>query len=101
MFSPSPGSPDNVSVTPKQLYGPVKAGVPDTSPLRPQRGKRPGVAYQTAVNGDPGLSVGLVHEKELIGNGAFGRADPAAGKAAAPDTLFAFLRGQLRQSQLR
>ena len=46
------------------------------------------VEYQAAVSRVPGMSVGIVHDQELIATNAFGMADPEAGKPAEPDTLY-------------
>ena len=46
------------------------------------------VEYQAAINGVPGVSVGVVHDQELLATGAFGLANPAAGAPARPDTLY-------------
>jgi CubicO group peptidase (beta-lactamase class C family) len=46
------------------------------------------VEYQAAVNGIPGVSVGIVHDQEVIATNAFGFANPAEGKRATPDTLY-------------
>ena len=46
------------------------------------------VEYQAAINRVPGLSVGIVHDQELIAVNAFGFANPEARKPAQPDTLY-------------
>jgi len=46
------------------------------------------VEYQTAINRVPGVSVGVVHDQELISANAFGLADPATGRVAKTDTLY-------------
>jgi len=46
------------------------------------------VEYQAAINRVPGVSVGIVHDQELIALNAFGFANPAARKPAQPDTLY-------------
>ena len=46
------------------------------------------VEYQAAVNAIPGVSVGIVHDQELISTNAFGFANPEAGMAATPETLY-------------
>ena len=44
--------------------------------------------YQTAINRVPGVSVGVVHDQELLATNAFGLADPGSGRPARPDTLY-------------
>ena len=39
------------------------------------------VDYQAAINRVPGVSVGLVHDQEMIATGAFGWASREAGRA--------------------
>jgi CubicO group peptidase (beta-lactamase class C family) len=46
------------------------------------------VEYQAAINRIPGVSVGIVHDQELIAVNAFGFANPKARKPAQPDTLY-------------
>jgi CubicO group peptidase (beta-lactamase class C family) len=46
------------------------------------------VEYQAALDGVPGMSVGIVHDQELLATGAFGLANPATGAPARPDTLY-------------
>ena len=46
------------------------------------------VEYQAAINRVPGVSVGIVHDQELIAANAFGFANPEARKPAQPDTLY-------------
>ena len=46
------------------------------------------VAYQAAINGIPGVSIGIVHDQEVIATSAFGYADPATGKPTTPETLY-------------
>jgi CubicO group peptidase (beta-lactamase class C family) len=44
--------------------------------------------YQLAVQRVPGASTGIVHDQELISARGFGAANPEAGIAATPDTLY-------------
>jgi CubicO group peptidase (beta-lactamase class C family) len=44
--------------------------------------------YQAAINRVPGLSVGVVHDQELLATNAFGFANPEERKPAKPDTLY-------------
>jgi CubicO group peptidase (beta-lactamase class C family) len=46
------------------------------------------VEYQAAIDGIPGISLGVVHDQELIAANAFGLADPEAGIPATPKTLY-------------
>ena len=46
------------------------------------------VEYQAAINGVPGVSLGIVHDQELLGSNAFGYANPAERKPATPETLY-------------
>ena len=46
------------------------------------------IEYQAAINQVPGVSVGVVHDQELIATNSFGLADPANGRAAQADTLY-------------
>jgi CubicO group peptidase (beta-lactamase class C family) len=46
------------------------------------------IEYQAGINGIPGLSVGVVHDQELIATTAFGFANPQSQKPAEPDTLY-------------
>jgi CubicO group peptidase (beta-lactamase class C family) len=46
------------------------------------------VEYQAAINGVPGMSVGVVHDQELLATNAFGVANPDTGAPARPDTLY-------------
>jgi CubicO group peptidase (beta-lactamase class C family) len=46
------------------------------------------VEYQAAIDGVPGVSVGVVHDQELLATDAFGLANPATGAPARPDTLY-------------
>jgi CubicO group peptidase (beta-lactamase class C family) len=46
------------------------------------------VEYQAGINRVPGISLGVVHDQEVLGTRAFGFANPAAGLPATPDTLF-------------
>lgn len=46
------------------------------------------VEYQAAINRIPGVSVGIVHDQELIAANAFGLANPEARVPARPDTLY-------------
>lgn len=46
------------------------------------------VEYQAAVNRVPGLSVGIVHNQELIAEKGFGFANPAQSKPATPETVY-------------
>lgn len=46
------------------------------------------VEYQAAMDGVPGVSVGVVHDQELIATNGFGLADPATGRPASADTLY-------------
>lgn len=52
------------------------------------RAWREWVEYQAATDGVPGMSVGVVHDQELLASDAFGFADPAAGTPARPETLY-------------
>jgi CubicO group peptidase (beta-lactamase class C family) len=46
------------------------------------------VEYQAAINEVPGMSVGVVHDQELLATDAFGLANPETGAAVRPDTLY-------------
>ena len=46
------------------------------------------VEYQAAINEVPGMSVGVVHDQELLDSDAFGLANPETGALARPDTLY-------------
>ncbi len=46
------------------------------------------VEYQAAIDAVPGLSLGVVHDQELIASNAFGFADPETGKGSTPETLY-------------
>jgi len=46
------------------------------------------VEYQAAISGVPGMSVGVVHDQELLATDAFGLANPETGAPARPDTLY-------------
>ena len=46
------------------------------------------VEYQAAINGVPGMSVGVVHDQELLATNAFGLANPDTGAPARPHTLY-------------
>lgn len=46
------------------------------------------VEYQAAMDGVPGLSLGIVHDQELVAANAFGFTDPEARKPATPETLY-------------
>jgi CubicO group peptidase (beta-lactamase class C family) len=46
------------------------------------------VEYQAMTNGVPGVSLGIVHDQELIGADAFGLANREAGTEATPETLY-------------
>jgi CubicO group peptidase (beta-lactamase class C family) len=46
------------------------------------------VEYQLAVERVPGASTGIVHDQELLSARGFGLANPEAGTAATPDTLY-------------
>jgi CubicO group peptidase (beta-lactamase class C family) len=46
------------------------------------------VEYQAALDGVPGMSVGVVHDQELLAAAAFGLANPATGARAQADTLY-------------
>ena len=46
------------------------------------------VEYQAAINEVPGVSVGVVHDQELLYSDAFGLANPETGARARPDTLY-------------
>ena len=46
------------------------------------------IEYQAAINGIPGVSVGIVHDQELIATNAFGLANPETRQPAAPGTLY-------------
>ena len=46
------------------------------------------VEYQAAVNNIPGVSLGIVHDQELIAKAAFGFSDPEKKTPATPDTLY-------------
>ncbi len=46
------------------------------------------VEYQAAINEVPGMSVGVVHDQELLDSDAFGLANPRTGALARPDTLY-------------
>jgi CubicO group peptidase (beta-lactamase class C family) len=46
------------------------------------------VEYQAAINGVPGISVGIVHDQELIAANAFGHADAGTRLPATVDTLY-------------
>lgn len=46
------------------------------------------VEYQAAINEVPGMSVGVVHDQELLDSDAFGLANPETGASARPDTLY-------------
>ena len=45
------------------------------------------IEYQAAINRAPCLSVGVVHDQELVAADAFGLADPAAGGGGGNRTL--------------
>jgi CubicO group peptidase (beta-lactamase class C family) len=46
------------------------------------------VAYQLAVQRVPGASTGIVHDQQLLSSRGYGSANPEAGIAATPDTLY-------------
>lgn len=46
------------------------------------------VEYQAAIDRVPGISVGVVHDQEVLATNAFGLANPDTGAAARPDTLY-------------
>jgi CubicO group peptidase (beta-lactamase class C family) len=46
------------------------------------------VEYQAGSSQVPAVSFGIVHDQALIASGAFGLANPDAGLAATPDTLY-------------
>jgi CubicO group peptidase (beta-lactamase class C family) len=46
------------------------------------------VEYQAAINRVPGVSLGIVHDQELLATRAFGLANPATGSPVTADTLF-------------
>jgi CubicO group peptidase (beta-lactamase class C family) len=46
------------------------------------------VSYHTAINGIPGVSVGIVHDQELIAATAYGYLDPEKQVPASPETLY-------------
>ena len=46
------------------------------------------VAYQLAIQRVPGASTGIVHDQQLLSSRGYGAANPEAGIAAAPDTLY-------------
>jgi CubicO group peptidase (beta-lactamase class C family) len=46
------------------------------------------VEYQAAINGVPGLSIGIVHDQELIATNAFGFANPASAMVATTETIY-------------
>jgi CubicO group peptidase (beta-lactamase class C family) len=46
------------------------------------------VEYQAALDGVPGISLGVVHDQELLASNAFGYADPESGSVATPETLY-------------
>ncbi len=46
------------------------------------------VEYQAAIDGVPGMSVGVIHDQELLATDAFGLANPETGAPARPDTLY-------------
>ena len=46
------------------------------------------IESQMAYAGQPGLSIGIVHDQELVWAAGFGRADAERGRPATPDTLY-------------
>lgn len=46
------------------------------------------IEYQAGINRIPGMSIGIVHDQELLTTSAFGFANPEAGKRATPETLY-------------
>jgi CubicO group peptidase (beta-lactamase class C family) len=46
------------------------------------------VEYQAALDGVPGVSLGVVHDQEMLASNAFGYADPVNESVATPETLY-------------
>lgn len=46
------------------------------------------VEYQGEINGVPGMSIGIVHDQELIAANAFGFSNPASAMLATTETLY-------------
>jgi hypothetical protein len=46
------------------------------------------IESQRAYSGLPALSIGIVHDQELVWAAGFGEADPARHAPATPDTLY-------------
>ncbi len=80
-LSPQPASAASPGAAPKAVAGDPR--VADAVALW-----QAWVEYQAALDRVPGLSVALVHDRELVAARGFGWANPEARRPATPDTLY-------------